>query len=303
MGGYATSCKACGSKVWVPKRGAGRPPAAREAAGRFGARRWPAGRTGRRQALAPGKAAVAELQPEPDDAELWSPGQGVARMIEDIALMPRRRAAGARPQRQPAAPGVRVVAGVVIPPGGPPAVREPAEPAPVDLDGKRPLQVKPFGRPARQPGPEYGNHVTPQGGQWCQLCVMMDTRDRSGHWAQALVRVEILAWGLQAALCRAHRQVVEREARRLGEEILVRLLPSHKGGANGQVVKTAPAARMWCGRCGAAGDPARPGVCPCGLADFVSRSPSGAVSRVRSPALRAGRAEPNATLAVSRSYQ
>jgi hypothetical protein len=276
--------------VHVPKRGAGRAPSAREAAGRFQARRTVPGKTRRVADVPPVTMVIAAEEAEAEAgarAEVASAAlDGMARTGDGIGRMLQTRRQLAVP------PDDEVLHGTVIPPSRPLAERAPAAPMLAGPGSGRPLRVESLRR--QRTGPEYRDYLVPPDGLRCQLCVMTDTRDRSGRWAQAAVRAEA-ADGWQAVLCRAHGRVVEREARRRGAGISVHELPAHRGG-NGQVVKTVPVACVWCRRCGAEGHPGQPGVCPCGQPEWSGRN--GSRARVPASAVR----QPNAVIAVSRSY-
>lgn len=221
-GGYPTGCKTCGTKVWVPKRGTGRAPSAREAAGRFGSKRSVAARARTRAAdRLPRHAGFG------DEAEAEA-GEGVARrgrdgvahrresatwMLEDLVQMAGHREPTAR--RQPAGPaGDRVLDGTVIPPQSAPAI----SPGP-GLAGKQSLTAKPLARPERQPGPEHGSHLVPQDWKLGPPCVGCRAGPRrAATWTRASWQIEMLveavAIGFPAVLqlCGNHVRQVPAEA-------------------------------------------------------------------------------------------
>jgi len=185
VGGYATNCKTCTAKVWVPKRGAGRASSAREAAGRFGGRSAPT--KARMPDRPPGHAVeVDEDQAQPAGPVL--PATGAARMAEDIGRMLARR--------QAARPDEAVLTGTVIPPSRLLPERDPAASAPPGLDGKKPLRAKLKlpGRWERQPDPGYGGHLVPQDAKLAPPCGgCRNGERRAPTWTRASWRLELTA--------------------------------------------------------------------------------------------------------------
>jgi hypothetical protein len=232
-------------------------PAAHHAAPRKAVSRAPVHRVSSAP-RGPAPAEVEPWRPSPKDLERVARGFDVVRRHEPGVLEP----------------------SAVIDPDRPPAVRENAVAVQPDVRSKEPMRARLAGGlralAARHGAPDR-DPLLPPGGEWCRACAVERRRDGAGHFAAAVVMVEIPAEGLQLQLCGAHGAEVERQAGRWGLAIHVR----DAGGSRPR----RPPGDVWCLSCGAAPDLAHPDVCPCGRVMWVSRKPSGGSSRVR-PRLR-----------------
>jgi hypothetical protein len=187
VGGYATNCKTCGAKVWVPKRGAGRAPSSREAAGRFRSRSAAAVKA--RTPDRPPRHVIEDDLVQPAGRGLS--GAAVARMAEGVSGMLARRRPGS------ALPDAYGVEGVVIPPS-----RGPAAAPPPDLDGKQPLRAR-LKQPGQrhQPELELGDHVVPRDGKLAPPCGACRSEPRrSPEWTRAAWQVELTAAAVATGL-------------------------------------------------------------------------------------------------------
>lgn len=218
-GGYPAKCKTCKVSVWVPKRGAGRAPSAREAAGRFGSGRPDAARTGRADRpprhAGFGDEADAEAMEEAarrDLAIAQAAGPAVAQMAEDLARLVWRQPAGS--------PGDGVLNGVPVLRSSP-AVLPAAKPKPVLR-----IRAEPVPPRGREPGPGFGEHLVPDAGLWCQVCSLMGWRNGSGRFARATVALE-MQWDGRIVVC---GNCLARIRKRFpGEVVSVRKLPGQAG--------------------------------------------------------------------------
>jgi len=218
-GGYPTDCKTCGAKVWVPKRGAGRAPSAREAAGRFGSGRSEAARA-RRTDRPPrhagfGDAADAEAMDQAARRHLaiaQAAGPAVARMTEDLARMVWRQPAGS--------PGDGVLSGVPVPPSRLPALPA-AKPKPVLM-----IRAEPVPPRRKEPVPGFGEHLVPEVGPWCQVCSFMGWRNGSGHFTRATVALETQRDGRLLVCGNCAARIRKRFP---GEVLTARKLPGQPG--------------------------------------------------------------------------
>jgi len=251
-GGYPTKCKMCGASVWVPKRGAGRAPSAREAAGRFGSGRSAA--AGTRTADRPprhagfGDEADAEAMGEAagrDRTVAQAAEAAVGRVTGDLARIAGRQPAGR--------PGKGALSGVPIPPP-PPAAPQSATPRPVLMIRAEP--AAPLQRGER--GPRFGQHLVPQAGPWCEVCSLMGWRNGSGHFARATVALETQRDGriLVCGNCTARiRKMFP------GEVLSARKLPARPGPPRIGTVYRPAAPRQQVARCGWCEQ--RAGTSPC----------------------------------------
>jgi hypothetical protein len=183
-GGYPTDCKTCGTKVWVPKRGAGRAPSAREAAGRFGSTRPAAARTRTadrppRYVVFGDEADTVAMEEAASDnlARAHAAGATVARMVADLARLAGRESAGG--------PSSSALNGVAISPSRLPALQVARPKSVLILRGEPAVPVR---REQRSPG--FGEHLVPGAGPWCEVCSLMGWRNGIGRFARATVALE-----------------------------------------------------------------------------------------------------------------
>jgi len=214
----------------------------------------------------PATARAHRLAAEPEhEAEPWQPptGEQLERFVQGFAALRRRPPDVLEPS-------------AVIDPDRPPAVRDNAAAVQPDLSSREPIQARLLGglrALAAWHGAPYRDPLLPPDGEWCRACAVDRRRDRAGHFAAAVVMVEIPAEAVQLQLCRAYAAEVERQAGRWGLAIHVR--------DAGDARPRRQPGDVWCLSCGTAPDLAHPDVCPCGRAAWVTRQPSGGSSRGR----------------------